>query len=168
MGSPVGRPLLEWKCLLLDQRFAHSEKIRRVDSQHLNRGAANLCSACQHRSDPLEVDAPLVRARMEESNELPSPRIRSRDVRAFVPVAVEAGEGEILEDGLASMLACNYVIDVKGQTIDVSGKVTILASVLGTLPNFPNSIPVHERRGFVLRARRALDCMTANRFPTCR
>ena len=99
----------------MDQRFAHSEKIRRVDSQHLNRGAANLGSSCQHRSDPLEVDAPLICARMEESNELPSPRIRSRDVRAFVPVAVEAGEGEILKDGLTSMPACNYAIDVKGK-----------------------------------------------------
>jgi hypothetical protein len=36
--------------------------------------------------------------------------------------AGDAGEGEILGDGLASMLTCNDVIDMKGQTIDMSGR----------------------------------------------
>jgi hypothetical protein len=68
------------------------------------------------------------------------------------------------------MLTCNDAIDVKGQTIDAGGKVTILAAALSTLPDFPNNILVYEgrrSRGFVWRASRALDCMTASRFPTC-
>ena len=62
----------------------------------------------------------------------------------LVPIAVQTGEGEILKNSLASMLTSNDVIDVKGQRIDVSGKVTILASALGTLPDFLDNIPVHE------------------------
>ena len=108
---------------------------------------------------------------MEESNELPRVWICSRDVRTFVPITVKTGESEILKNSLASMLTCNDVIDVKGQRIDPSRKVTILTSALSTLSDVPNNILVHEgwrSRGFVLRASRALDCMTASRFPTCR
>ena len=81
---------------------------------------------------------------MEESNDLPRVWICSRDVRTFVPIAVKTREGEILKNGLASMLTCNDVIHVKGQRIDVNGKVTIFTSVLSTLSDFPNKIPVHE------------------------
>ena len=61
-----------------------------------------------------------------------------------MPIAVQTGEGEILKNSLASMLTSNDVIDVKGRRIDVCGKVTILASALGTLPDFPDHIRVHE------------------------
>jgi hypothetical protein len=53
-----------------------------------------------------------------------------------VPIAVKTGEGEILKNSLAAMLTCNDVIDVKGQRIEVSRKVTLLTSALGTLPDF--------------------------------
>ena len=81
---------------------------------------------------------------MEESNDLPRVWICPRDVRTFVPIAVKTREGEIFKNSLASMLTCNDVVDVKGQRIDVSGKVTILASALSTLSDFPNKIRVHE------------------------
>ena len=74
-----------------------------------------------------------VHAWMEESNEFSRVWISSRDVRTFVPITVKTGEGEILK-----------MIDVKGQRIDVSGKVTILASASGTLPDFPDNIRAHE------------------------
>ena len=70
---------------------------------------------------------------MEESNEFSRVWISSRDVRTFAPITAKPGEGEILK-----------MIDVKGQKIDVSGKVTILASALGTLPDFPDNIRAHE------------------------
>ena len=85
------------------------------------------------------------------------------------PGGLEGAPGTL--DTLASMLARNDVVDVKGQTIDKGGKVAILASVLSSLPDFPNNVLVHEGRrfpSFVWRASRALDCMTASRFPTCR
>ena len=69
------------------------------------------------------------------------------------------------------MLPSNDVIDVKWQGIAGVRQMTILAPSLRTLPDLPGKLPVHEferSRGFLLRARRALDCMTASRFPTCR
>jgi hypothetical protein len=100
---------------------------------------------------------------MEESSDLSGVGIGSRNVRALVPIAVKTGEGEILKNSFASMLTCDDVVNMKGQRIYDRGKMTILAPVFGTLPASLDNLPVHD---FVLRARRALDCMTASRFPT--
>ena len=137
----------------------------------MNRSSANCRSACKHGPYPLEVSIPLVRSRMEEPNKLARTRINSGYVRTFVAIAVQAGEGEILKDSEPSMLACNDVIDVKGQKIDGSRKVAILTAVLGTTPDLPDNITVHglrRLRGFRLRASRAFDCITASKFPICR
>jgi hypothetical protein len=42
------------------------------------------------------------------------------------------------------MLACDDVIDVKGQGIDGNRQTAILASFLRALTNLPDNIPVHE------------------------
>jgi hypothetical protein len=108
---------------------------------------------------------------MEEPSKLARIRICSGYVRTFVTIAVQAGEGEVLKNSEPSMLPCNDVIDVKGQRISGSRKLAILASVSGTSPDLPDNIPIHELwllRGFLLRASRAFDCMTASKFPTCR
>ena len=113
----------------------------------------------------------MVQPGMEEPNELSGVWICSGNIRTFVTIAVKTGEGEVFENSLPSMLACNNVIDMKGQRIDGSRKVTILAPALCALPDLLDKVPVHERGrscGFLLRASRALDCMTASRFPTCR
>src|ERR1039457_4235755 len=118
------------------------------------------------------MSLPLVRPWMEESNQLAGLRICSGDVRTLVPIAVKAGESEGFKNSQPSVLACDDVIDVKGQRIDGSGKVAILASVLGTTPDVPGQIPVHERwrssTGVLLRASRAFDCITASKFPICK
>jgi len=98
----------------LDERFPHGDEIWMVDGEHMNRDAANRGPAAQHRSYPLEVFVPQVNAWVEESNDLTCVGICSRDVRTFMPIAVKTGEGEILKNSLASMLARNDVIDVKG------------------------------------------------------
>ena len=169
--SEVGTGLFERKHLLFDEEFPHGEKIRTIDREHMNGGAANRGPATEHRSIPLKVFAPQVPPWMEEANVFPRVWIYSRDVRTLVPIAVKTGEGEILKNSLATMLACDDVINMKGQRIYRCGKVAILAPALGALPAFPDNLSVHERRrsdDFVLRAMRALDCMTASRFPTCR
>jgi hypothetical protein len=42
------------------------------------------------------------------------------------------------------MLACDDVIDVKGQGIDGSRQMAILASLVGAPTDLPDKIPVHE------------------------
>lgn len=115
--------------------------------------------------------APKVQARMEEPDNLSGRWLRARDVRTLMPVAMKTGEREIPGNRLAPMLKCDDVIGMKGQRIRCRGKVTILAPVFGTLPALPDQFPIHEWRrsaGFAFRASRALDCITASRFPTCR
>ena len=50
------------------------------------------------RSYPFEMSIPLVRSRMEESNNFARIRISSGYIRTFVAIAVQAGEGEILKN----------------------------------------------------------------------
>jgi len=101
----------------LHKRFPHGEKIWIVDSEHMNRDAADRRPAVQRGSCPLEVFAPQIHAWVEEPDDLACIGICSRDVWTFVPIAVKT---------------------------EVGGKMTILASVLGTLPDSPDNIPVHE------------------------
>lgn len=140
-SSAVGR---NRKCLLANEGFPHGTEVRAVDRKHLDRDTANCRSAAQRRSCPLEVLIPPVHARMEESRELPCFRIGSGDVRACAPIAVKASQGEILEDSLASMLTSDDVIDMKRQRVNPGGKLTVLASVPGTRPDFPDNLPVHK------------------------
>lgn len=70
-------------------------------------------------------------------------RIMPGDVRALVPVAVEAGQGKIVDGGGTSMLARDNVIDVKWQGIDGRWKVAVFAAAFGSLPDLPGHIQVH-------------------------
>lgn len=62
--------------------------------------------------------APSVLAWVEKPDEVASCRIMPGDVRALMPVAVEAGQGKIVDGRGTSMLARDDVIDVKRQGID--------------------------------------------------
>jgi hypothetical protein len=62
------------------------------------------------------------------------------------------------------MLACDDVVDVKWQRISRGRQAAVLATVPGPLPNVPYQIGIHDYRR--RRASRALDCITASRFPT--
>lgn len=152
------------------QCFPHGQKIRTIDRKDMNRRSANGRSANKDGPVPLEVSIPLVRAWMKKSNKLSRVWICSRYVWTFVPVAVQAGESEVLKNTKPSMLARNDVILVKRQRIDGTRHLAILASLLGASTDLPDNIPVHAPwglRGF-LRASRAFDCMTARKFPICR
>lgn len=72
---------------------------------------------------------------------------------------------KVIENGATSMLPRNDVIDMEGQRIKAGRKPTIFTPVMGALPDFPGNFPIH---GFVFSARRALDLITASRFPTCK
>jgi hypothetical protein len=89
-GEGYNELLFESKYALLHERLPHGEKIRLVDSEHLNRDAGRSPSATQRRPCPLEVFVPQIDAWMEEPNQLPRVWFGSRDVRTFVPIAVKA------------------------------------------------------------------------------
>jgi len=89
----------------LDERFAHGEKIRIVDREHLNR------QRCSH---PFEVVIPPIQRGGRAGRSRPCWDL-FRDVRTFVPIAMKTGQGEILKNGRASVLACNDVVHRKGK-----------------------------------------------------
>jgi hypothetical protein len=67
------------------------------------------------------------------------------------------------------MLARNDVVDVKRQWVNRSRYVTVFASALSPFPDLSDEVLIHELEcGFVCSARRALDCMTASKLPTCK
>jgi hypothetical protein len=180
-GLPVDcdrlRALFKLKSMLLDKRFPHCEKIQIIDGEDPNRNASHRRSAGQQRPRPLEVVGPPVcawmpvRTWMQEADDPAGAGIRASDIRTFVPIAMKTSQSEIPQNGLTAMLARHDMIGVKRQGIRGSRKATILAPVLRALTDPPDKVPVHEwawSRGFLLRASRALDCMTARRFPMCR
>jgi len=101
----------------LNERFPDREKIRIVDSEHLNRDTPNRRFASQCCSCPLEMVAPSVGAWMEKPHDLASVRICSSNVRTLVPIAVKTREGKIFENRPSSVLARHDMIDVKWQRI---------------------------------------------------
>jgi hypothetical protein len=62
--------------------------------------------------------APAVLAWVEKPDEFAGGCIVSGDVRTLMPVAVKAGQGKIVDGRGTSMLARDYVVDVKRQGID--------------------------------------------------
>jgi len=91
--------LFEREFLFSNQCFPHGQKIRIIDRKNMNRCAANGRSTGKCGSCPLEMYIPVVRAWMEESRKFACVWICSGYVRTFVPVAVQAGEGEVLKNG---------------------------------------------------------------------
>ena len=62
--------------------------------------------------------APSVLAWVEKPDDVASGRIMSGDVRTLVPVAVEAGQCNIVDGRGTAMLARDNVVDVKWQGIN--------------------------------------------------
>ncbi len=108
---------------------------------------------------------------MEQPAELAGPRIASGDIRAFVPVTVEASQGKVVGNRRATMLARTDVVDMKRQRINGGRQPAVFAAALRPAPDLPNQALVHERgrlRGLRRRAALALDWITASKLPTCR
>ena len=92
------RHLFDQKCLLTNECFSHAHEIRIIDREDINRSSADSRDASKCCASPLEVFVPGVRARMEQSCEFARVWVRSGYVRTFVPVAVQAGKSEILQN----------------------------------------------------------------------
>src|SRR5689334_16411923 len=65
--------------------------------------------------------------------------VRSRNVRALMRVAMQARERKIVEGGLASVLACNHVVDTK-RFVRWRSNMAIFASGSGTLTDVGESL----------------------------
>lgn len=112
---------------------------------------------------------PWVLSWMKEMDNFAGIRVPSGEVRAFVPVAVHARKGEILQAGFAAVLASDDVVYVKGRDVPGCGHVAALAAPLCAIPDATDQVLIHrlrasreDSRPALRRATRARECMTDN------
>ena len=111
---------------------------------------------------------PLLPPGVKQRGNLAGQRIDSRDIRPLVLVAVQATPREVAEDGWATVLLSNNVIDLKGQRIMDVRHPTIFATTI-----CEPTERARQRSGhhvcffpFDFSARRALDLRIPNVWPT--
>src|SRR5690348_17267333 len=92
-----------------------------VDLQDGDCNAAHGGQADQAGTVPSEVRVPYVGAGVEEWGKVAGEGVEAGDVRPFVGVAVEAGEGQVFEDGFAAVLAGDDVVRVEGLVVEGGG-----------------------------------------------
>jgi len=71
---------------------------------------------------------------MKQSDNLTAIRINSRDIRPFVGILIEAGEGEIILGGGSSVFPRDDVVYLKGELIELLRHATVLAEACRTPP----------------------------------
>ena len=105
---------------------------------------------------------------MKQANKLARRWIEPTYVGTLEAIAMDTGKREVLGIGSAAMLTGNDVIDLKWGGVYGSGQLTIFTSCVGAPPNSADELRSNARdyRAARCRARRALDCMVAMRFPT--
>jgi len=83
-----------------------------------------------------------------------------------VTVAVRARKRQVVLNRFAAVLLSAHVIDLKVQRKGRFREATIFAAVARSLADEPRQLPVHCWLA-CFKIRRALDCQTATRLPTC-
>jgi hypothetical protein len=86
----------------------------RVHIQHSNCGSANIALADDKVAAPFKVLCPPVTPGMEQGCDGLGCRINPREVSAFVQIAINTGQGEIVEGIATAVLAGNDVLYMKG------------------------------------------------------
>lgn len=161
-----GNSILPRRARLLDEEdLTHFKEGWFVDGEYLDGGPANRCQSGQRRRRPCEMLCPAIFAGIKQPDKLARLLVRSRDVRTFVRVAMQTGEGKVVKRGLAAVLACNHVVDAKG-FVGRRSDMAVFASGTSTLTDLPANLAIHELRDF--NATRAFDCRTARKFAICR
>ena len=105
------------KFSLLHQGYTNRDEIGFIDREHLHRNQTDVALRRQNGAVPLKMVAPVIRARMEQPDNFSSRGMPSRDVRPFMPIAVETCEREVVALGCAAMLTGDDVVDVERQRI---------------------------------------------------
>ena len=68
----------------------------------------------------------------------------------------------------AAVLTRSYVVHVKSERKEFSGEMTVLVR---SLPDLPKYARIHElgcKNSWLSSTKRALDCLTARKFPICK
>ena len=122
---------------------AKQQEIVRVHSEDMNRHTA-------YRRQPEKPDAveskvisPNVSPGMKQTDEFARRWIKPGDIRAFKPIAVEAGHRKVIEYGGAGVLPGDNMIDLEGEPIVRIRDPAVLAAMGRSLPYLLNQNLVH-------------------------
>jgi hypothetical protein len=72
---------------------------------------------------------------MEKLNQFSIQRIKTSQIGAFMPIAMQTSQRQIVQSSKATMLAWNDVINVEVEGEKSGSKMTLLAAVGRSLPN---------------------------------
>jgi hypothetical protein len=92
---------------------------------------------------PAKMSRPAITTRMEQANDFISVRIPTRQIRAFVGIAVIAGPGQIQFNGWTTVLCSNDVVDLERQKAEALGKVAVFAAAARAVPNELTQVLTH-------------------------
>jgi hypothetical protein len=129
-----------------EQCLPQAHKVGGVHLKDVESNPPNGSTGFENRPVPPEVVVPFVSPGIEKPRQFPREGIDAREVRPFVPVAVNASQGQVSEHGWSAMLTGNDVVDFKGHREVSRGKAAVFANALGTPPDLANQPLVH---GFV-------------------
>lgn len=144
----VASNTLSRKRSFTDQRLSHRNRIRMIHFQDSNRSSSDRRQSSERRAVPPKMFGPLIFSWVKQSRELVTLRIESSDIWPFVSIAVKAGHGEIAGLAGATVLLGNDVIDLEWQFGEGYREMTILTSILSSLPK--ERIDVGDRRHCLL------------------
>lgn len=117
-------------------RRAKRELVIRVHVENSDGGAADWCAADNEDALPFEMVFPLVSPRMKQFGDLIGLGIDTGQVRSFMEVAINTGQGKIVGFIRATVLLGDDVLDVQdSQRRVVLLQLAILAAMTCTLPD---------------------------------
>ena len=150
------------KRLFVDQDFSQRNPLRKIDPKNGDGCPTDLGPPDEFRPFPAKMPSPPLSARVEQANDLSRDRIDAAQIRAFVEVAVVAGQGKVISEVAAPVLFGDDVFDVETRKrIVVLEQATILATILRPLPNQLPQRLIHQEPLCFLSKARALDCKMA-------
>lgn len=114
-----------------------------IDGEDGDRRPTDGCSTSQSGTKPLEMFGPEIASRVKEPCDLRGLGIEAGDVRSFVVVTREAGQGQILGNCGPGMFLGNDVIDFVRGFGECLGKTTVFAGGLCSLPDQGPKLAVH-------------------------
>ena len=112
-----------------------SQKVVGIQGEHLNGHAADWRSAYDTRTLEFKMLRPEIGPRMKQTDQLTGVGIQSRDVGAFVAIAMRTSECEIAGNGFPTMLLRYDMIHLKGQRQGKLRNAAIFAVPTRSLPN---------------------------------
>lgn len=107
----------------------------KVDSEDINGDPSDRCATDHHGAMPLEMISPKILPRVKQASELPSCRVKTGDVRAFVRITSITTESKVFFNRRTVVFLSKDVIHLKREHIVRLRYVAVFADGIRSLPD---------------------------------